>query len=403
MDRSAVDQIVSFGGVVSKAFERIIVRRKLEGFVAASHGPSDGNAADGRGPEPAQPGDGANPDTDASLAASRTESPPPLTNGGTPPWPSAVSVAAHRPPSARAMPDGNVRLPSVIVDVERELAVLVDRLLAGEADEQAEGELLRQGERAMHVLMQRFPGPVSFERARIATIANPPRASECGPLLRLVARERRVALPFVLQRLVDPDREVRGWATHLLCELRYIEALPHLLSRLDDDDASTRASAAYAIGALAKTFGEPIVASLAQTVESSDGPHRAALVRALGDVREPALVPELIRRLGDSEPSVSAAAHAALEQTTRQDVGTDPRSWARWYGQHGAQHRIEWLIDALTHERADIRHAAGEELRALSRQYFGYSSDLPARERERSQQRYRDWWITEGRSQHRIA
>jgi hypothetical protein len=99
----------------------------------------------------------------------------------------------------------------------------------------------------MHVIMSRFPGPVTFERARIATVPSPPRPSECGPVLRLVAHERRVALPFVLERLGDADPETRGWATHLLCELPYPEAIPHLLPRLRDVDASPRASATHAL------------------------------------------------------------------------------------------------------------------------------------------------------------
>jgi hypothetical protein len=41
---------------------------------------------------------------------------------------------------------------------------------------------------------------------------------------------------------------------------------------------------------------------------------------------------------------------------------------------------------------------AGEQLRLLTKEYFGYGSELAARERERAQQRYRDWWITDGRS-----
>ncbi len=36
LDREAVFHVTAFCGVVSKAFERIIVRRKLEGFVAGS-------------------------------------------------------------------------------------------------------------------------------------------------------------------------------------------------------------------------------------------------------------------------------------------------------------------------------------------------------------------------------
>ena len=127
---------------------------------------------------------------------------------------SAVAVAAHWPPA----PVGPVKeLPSIIVDdPDADLVAMVDRLASGEVDEAAEGELLRQGERAMRAIMSRFPGPVSFSRARIATANDPPRASDCGPILRLVARERRVALPFVLDWLTAHDAEVRGWAAHLV-------------------------------------------------------------------------------------------------------------------------------------------------------------------------------------------
>jgi hypothetical protein len=55
----------------------------------------------------------------------------------------------------------------------------------------------------------------------------------------------------------------------------------------------------------------------------------------------------------------------------------------------------------MSHEVSEIRRAAGEELRSLSKEYFGYASDLPQRDRERSQQRYRDWWVTEGRARFR--
>jgi hypothetical protein len=48
-------------------------------------------------------------------------------------------------------------------------------------------------------------------------------------------------------------------------------------------------------------------------------------------------------------------------------------------------------------EEPALRRAAGEELKVITKEYFGYYDDLPKRERERAQQRYRDWWTTEGR------
>ena len=255
----------------------------------------------------------------------------------------------------------------------------------------------------MPALMARFPGPLVFERSRIATTPNPPRASECGVVLRLVARERKVALPFVLQRLQDSDPERRGWATHLLAELPYVEALAPLIERMHDDDASIRVSAGLAIAAIGRSHPGRVVQTLRELADDVSPRQRAVAMLVAGEVRDPQLVPLLMRGLGDGSEDVIATAQAALVQVTRQDFGADARPWMRWWDQNSGRHRLEWLIDALTHEVSELRRAAGDELRLLSRQYFGFSSDLPPRDRERAQQRYRDWWITEGRPNHRRA
>jgi hypothetical protein len=318
-----------------------------------------------------------------------------------PPPSAAIAVPPHRPPTGYSAPA--LQLPSVIVDMDQELAAIVDRIVAGEADESDEGELVRQGERAMRVIMARFPGPVSFDRSRIAAMASPPRASECGVLMRLVVRERRVALPFVLQRLSDRDVEVRGWATHLLCELPYPEAIPQLLVALRDADGSTRVSAAHALAAIARSHAETVRSALSRLARAVDPAERVAAMRAMSEVRDPMLVPDLIHALGDSEEIVVLAAHDSLVNATCQDFGGDARPWLRWWESNAAKHRIEWLIDALMHEVSEIRRVASDQLRAMSKEYFGYGSELPARDRERAQQRYRDWWITEGRTRFRAS
>ena len=407
IDRESVQQVVAFSGVVGKAFERIIVRRKLDGFIAggresaagrvsssmvppksaggaaavaskatpsappvASKPPPSFSTALASAPPPSftrpapssppvpfvpkraaasrapastsgLPPPAANvavvrkiagppipreePDTPGEVHAVVRTSPPPARvapvsrvpapsqsspeleivelevaepdevsatalfdelgwdgaqspEAGLPPS-SAVAVAAHLPPA----PVGPVQeLPSIIVDdLDADLVAMVDRLASGEVDEAAEGELLRQGERAMRAIMSRFPGPVSFSRARIATANNPPRASDCGPILRLVARERRVALPFVLDRLTAAEAEVRGWAAHLVIELPYVEAIPRLLPCLRDLDASVSASSALALAAIARSAPEPVrdaLFSLAHGVTPAD---RAAAVGAM--------------------------------------------------------------------------------------------------------------------------
>jgi hypothetical protein len=128
---------------------------------------------------------------------------------------------------------------------------------------------------------------------------------------------------------------------------------------------------------------------------------RGAAMHAMSELRHPALVPEMVHALGDGDERVVAAAHAALVLVTRQDFGADARPWLRWWEQNAGRHRVEWLIDALAHETSEIRRGAAEELRTVSKEYFGYSGDLPQRDRERAQQRYRDWWVTEGRARFR--
>jgi HEAT repeat protein len=194
---------------------------------------------------------------------------------------------------------------------------------------------------------------------------------------------------------------MRGWATHVLCELPYPEAVGPLLLRLRDVDLSTRVSAAHALAAVSRLHPDEVRAGVLTLAHSVDPIDRAAAMRLMGELREAALVPELVRALADGDEAVVASAHASLVLVTRQDFGLDARPWLRWWELSSSRYRIEWLIDALTHEVSEIRRAAGEELRALSKEYFGYASDLPQRDRERAQQRYRDWWATEGRARFR--
>jgi hypothetical protein len=126
--------------------------------------------------------------------------------------------------------------------------------------------------------------------------------------------------------------------------------------------------------------------------------HRLAALEHLTDLRDGRAVPRLIRRLEDPSPRIAQAVLESLTELTRQDFGKNPQAWYAWWESHAPQHRIEWLIDALMHESGPMRRAAGDELKALTKEYFGYYDDLPRKERAGAQQRYREWWESTGKA-----
>jgi hypothetical protein len=91
------------------------------------------------------------------------------------------------------------------------------------------------------------------------------------------------------------------------------------------------------------------------------------------------------------------AAHRALVTLTGQDFGSMIRRWETWAEGWGRAHRVEWLIESLLHPDEGVRTLAGEELKLLTQQYFGYHPALPKRDRELAQRKYREWWELEGR------
>lgn len=328
----------------------------------------------------------------------KVSAPPPTTKRESKPMPPSeqqISVAPHRPPSSRV--DRSSVLPSVIVDVSSEYVGLVQQLVEG-PDEGAEATLIRAGGHAMPAIMARFPGPITIERDRLED-SPLPRVSDCGPVLRLVAGQRRTALPFVLAHVEDPDTDKRFWATFLLSELVYPDAVEAALRNVFDESPRVRRAARAAARAMAELHPGAVVSRLAEPARSSErsAEDRLLAVEALGETREPLAVPVLVDVLEAGSPQLVAAARAALVTVTRDDHGTDAERWRAWWADNKERHRLEWLIDALMHDQRALRAAASEELRAITKEFFGYHDDLPKRERERAQGRYRTWWNEVGR------
>jgi len=284
-------------------------------------------------------------------------------------------------------------------EIGADLEALLQRAARGGLDgEEALSELLLVAESQFPRLVAHFPGPLAVDRFRVRSEL--PAASDCGPLLKLLVMMRRAALPFMTVRSAMPDVDQRFWATHVLGELLFPEASNAVLPRLFDEDVGVRRVARRAAQALvtAGAPGEPLRASLAHTIRSAEeaNQRRVLAIEALSEIRVAAVVPVLIDALGDPSDTIVEAARAGLIMITRQDLGRSREVWRAWWQLHHHEHRIEWLVNALTHESAPLRRAAGDELKHVTHEYFGYYDDLPAEERERVQALYRQWWADEG-------
>ncbi|WP_437759231.1 hypothetical protein [Sorangium sp. So ce1389] len=303
-------------------------------------------------------------------------------------------------------------------DLRAEYTSLLQHVLAGgEAGARAFAELVRHGDTAVSVIAARFPGPLRVERQRFreqlagpegaAGVAAAPPASQCGPLLELIVAIRRPALPFMTVRSASPDPEVRFWATHVLGELPYPEAANALLPRLFDDNIAVRRIAVRSATQLIASppAGGPILQGLDHIArDREEAPaRRLTAIDTMADVRSGSVVPALLSALTDPHEAIVDAAARALVVIARDDHGRDARRWTSWWSRNADRHRIEWIIDALTHDKPAIRRAAIDELKGITKEYFGYYEDLPRQEREAAQERYRAWWISEGRSRFRTT
>jgi hypothetical protein len=123
---------------------------------------------------------------------------------------------------------------------------------------------------------------------------------------------------------------------------------------------------------------------------------RLVAIRALGELRDAAAVPILVEMLKEEEPRLLDAARRSLVVLTRQDLGDVHRKWVAWLDRNRERHRIEWLIDALASPEHELRAAAGDELKQLTQQYYGYHPSMPKRDRDVAQRKYREWWESEG-------
>lgn len=311
----------------------------------------------------------------------------------------ATLAPSSSPPPRPSLAPGQ-ELPSVIVEMDESVEALVGDLrdVGPEDEANAVTAVVALGEVALPVLVRDFPGPLWFDRHR--PHRRLPRGRDVSAVARAIVAFGDRAVPYVGSLLDRDDVEIRFYATLLASELPHRDLVAPLGRRVFDDDGKV-AALALDVLSLVRSY-EDEMAEVLQLLRATarvpryPAERRARAAHALGELRDVEALDLLVALLEAHEDVLAEAAHGALVTLTRQDFGMDPDRWDPWIETNKPRHRIEWLIDGLLHADEELRRAAGEELKHLTQEYYGYHPALPKRDREVAQRKYRRWWEAEG-------
>jgi hypothetical protein len=129
-----------------------------------------------------------------------------------------------------------------------------------------------------------------------------------------------------------------------------------------------------------------VIGDVRQTLASRNATVRDEAVSGLIFAGRKTDVPEMIRLLRDPKPKVARSARRVLIGLTGQDFGRNAGKWHAFYEAKKDQHRIEWLIDGLSHPNPRVRAIANSELERISRW------PIAGEPGPTKQQHYREWW-----------
>jgi len=308
------------------------------------------------------------------------------------------SIKSEPPPRSRP-PGLDAETRSVIVDMGEQVHAQVDDLLAAKnpdkQDELIQG-ILAIGEAALPVLAQAFPGPLSWTREEGGRV---PRAGELSPIARAIVAFGPRAASYVAGLLSSGHPDVRLYAAIVASDMVSEGLMDAVAERVHDDDAGVRRIAVQLLPRFGGFRGFEEIRTVmrrAARIRGKDLSRRWHAVDALAALRDIEMMPKMIELLREDDEVLHEHLHAALVTLTCVDLGDSHKKWKQWWNRNRSRHRIEWLIDGLLSGDETIRRAAGEELKRLTQQFYGYHPGSPKRDRERIVKKYREWWDVEG-------
>lgn len=294
---------------------------------------------------------------------------------------------------------------SVIIEMDDSIEAVVEDLRYSGPDEPeaAVRAVVQQGEAALPVLVREFPGPLFFDRTQ--PHRRLPRGRDISAVGRAIAAFGDLAVPYVISLLDHDDADHRFYAVLLSSEFSHARLVQPLGDRIFDADRGVGTLALDVLRTLLPFERE--LAALTERlraearIPSALLDYRVTALRALGELRDRAALDMLALFVEREREELAEAAHRSLVQITRQDFGDSVPRWLLWIDDNKERHRVEWLIDSLSHVDETMRRKAADELKELTHEYYGYHPALSKKEREIAQKKYRRWWDSDGR--HRFA
>ncbi|MFN3199840.1 MAG: HEAT repeat domain-containing protein [Bradymonadia bacterium] len=324
-----------------------------------------------------------------TMTSTSTSTPAPV-----PPPPAAMAPPQHPAPATPApetptpapqqsSPASFLPLVRALDDPDAPLAVRAQRaLLAG-------------GAHGLEALFEVFPG-----RLRVDRYTTDPWALSApyhSGVLATIAAFGTAAGPGLVVRLGDPSPEIRYYAAFLLAEIEHPDAALALCGRLFDRDPGVRSVSALALDARRGQAGFEL--AIKRVVEGLKGSpiERRAAAEAAGRMRLASSVPGLVGCLSNPAPGMVDPIHRALRAITGHDLGKEPIPWREWYSKHRHKHRLEWLLEGLTHGNARVQGAIWRELVILAGRDLGDPVRGTTQTRTSARRSWRAWWEEEGR------
>jgi len=253
-------------------------------------------------------------------------------------------------------------------------------------------EAVRRADETLAALRRHFPGRIWLDPNGPV---RPTRASDYGPIVALVVMLGKRAAPLLAELLASDSRDRRFYAALVAKEIGHPQLVYPLVARAFDHDPAVRAAAVEALAAYPAGETGRAFEQLRNALHGEAARARAA-AQALRELRDASAVPDLIAALSFDRETAEEA-RRTLVVLTLQDHGARPKKWLAWWQKNQRRSRIEWMLDALGDRDREIRVAAGDELRRVTREDFGYHPDRPKPERDAARERWQKWWEQVGR------